>query len=94
MHIARADCLTGFVDAIEKIFPKTAVHSCIVHYLRIAMRFVAHKDRRAFDRDLKSSNLISRTPVGLVWLPKHTALPMFVPSLNKTHVKIENILTL
>tara|TARA_R110000744_G_scaffold132963_1_gene241243 strand:+ start:77 stop:1123 length:1047 start_codon:yes stop_codon:yes gene_type:complete len=54
VYIACVDGLTGFVDAIESIFPKTAVQRCIVHQIRNSMRFVAHKDRRAFARDLKA----------------------------------------
>jgi len=30
--IACVDGLTGFPDAIEAIFPKTTVQTCIVHY--------------------------------------------------------------
>lgn len=54
VYIACVDGLTGFSDAIESIFPKTAVQRCIVHQIRNSMRFVAHKDRRAFARDLKA----------------------------------------
>lgn len=54
VYIACVDGLTGFADAIESIFPKTAVQRCIVHQIRNSMRFVAHKDRRAFARDLKA----------------------------------------
>lgn len=54
VYIACVDGLTGFSDAIESIFPRTAVQRCIVHQIRNSMRFVAHKDRRAFARDLKA----------------------------------------
>ncbi len=54
VYIACVDGLTGFADAIESIFPKTAVQRCVVHQIRNSMRFVAHKDRRAFARDLKA----------------------------------------
>jgi len=54
VYIACVDGLTGFADAIESIFPKTAVQRCIVHQIRNSMRFVAHKNRRAFARDLKA----------------------------------------
>ena len=54
IYIACIDGLAGFAEAIESIFPKTAVQRCIVHQIRNSMRFVAHKDRRAFARDLKS----------------------------------------
>jgi transposase-like protein len=54
IYIACIDGLAGFAEAIESIFPKTAVQRCIVHQIRNSMRFVAHKDRRAFARDLKA----------------------------------------
>lgn len=54
VYIACVDGLAGFSDALESIFPKTAVQRCIVHQIRNSMRFVAHKDRRAFARDLKA----------------------------------------
>ena len=54
VYIACIDGLSGFAEAIESIFPKTAVQRCIVHQIRNSMRFVAHKDRRAFARDLKA----------------------------------------
>lgn len=54
IYIACVDGLAGFREAIESIFPKTAVQRCIVHQIRSSMRFVAHKDRRAFARDLKA----------------------------------------
>ena len=34
--IACVDGLTGFPDAIEAIFPKTTVQTCIVHLIRTA----------------------------------------------------------
>lgn len=54
IYLACVDGLAGFSEAIEGIFPKTAVQRCIVHQIRNSMRFVAHKDRRAFARDLKA----------------------------------------
>lgn len=54
IYLACIDGLAGFAEAIESIFPKTAVQRCIVHQIRNSMRFVAHKDRRAFARDLKA----------------------------------------
>ena len=54
IYIACIDGLAGFAEAIESIFPKTAVQRCIVHQIRNSMRFVAHKDRRAFARGLKA----------------------------------------
>ncbi len=47
------DGLTGFPDAIEAVYPKTWVQTCIVHMIRNSLKFVPYKDRRAVAKDLK-----------------------------------------
>ena len=47
------DGLTGFPEAIEAVFPKAWVQTCIVHQIRSSMRFVAYQDRKKVARDLK-----------------------------------------
>lgn len=47
------DGLKGFPDAIETVFPKTTVQTCIVHMIRNSMRYVSYKDRKAIARDLR-----------------------------------------
>jgi putative transposase len=47
------DGLEGFPDAIEAVFPKAWVQTCIVHLIRASLRFVPEKDRRAVAKDLK-----------------------------------------
>jgi putative transposase len=47
------DGLTGFPDAIEAVYPKAWVQTCLVHMVRAALRFVPYKDRRAVAADLK-----------------------------------------
>jgi putative transposase len=47
------DGLTGFPDAIEAVYPKAWVQTCLVHAVRAALRFVPYKDRRAVAADLK-----------------------------------------
>ena len=47
------DGLKGFPDAIESVFPKATVQTCIVHMLRNSMRYVSFKDRKAIARDLR-----------------------------------------
>jgi transposase-like protein len=47
------DGLEGFPDAIEAVFPKAWVQTCIVHLIRSSLRFVPDKDRKAVARDLK-----------------------------------------
>lgn len=51
--IACIDGLKGFPEAIEAVFPKTVVQTCIVHMIRNSLRFVAWGDRRAIGADLK-----------------------------------------
>jgi putative transposase len=51
--IACVDGLTGFPDAIEAIFPKTTVQTCIVHLIRASLRYVPRREREQVARDLK-----------------------------------------
>lgn len=51
--IACCDGLKGFPDAIETVFPKTIVQTCIVHMIRNSTRFVNWKERKAVAADLK-----------------------------------------
>ena len=54
IFIASMDGLTGFKEAIQAVFPKTLVQRCIIHQIRSSLRYVSHKDRKAFVRDLKT----------------------------------------
>ena len=45
--IACVDGLTGFPDAIEAIFPKTTVQTCMVHLLRASLKYVPAPRARA-----------------------------------------------
>lgn len=51
--IACVDGLSGFPDAIEAIFPKTTVQTCIVHLIRASLRYVPRREREQVARDLK-----------------------------------------
>ena len=51
--IACIDNLNGFQEAINSIFPKTTVQSCIIHQIRNSLKYVASKDQKAFMKDLK-----------------------------------------
>lgn len=53
IFIVCCDGLRGFPDAIEAVFPRTTVQTCIVHLIRSSTRFVAWKERRALIADLK-----------------------------------------
>ena len=54
IFIASVDGLTGFSEAIHAVFPKTLVQRCVIHQIRNSLRYVSHKDRKAFVRDLKT----------------------------------------
>jgi len=54
IFIASVDGLTGFSEAIQAVFPKTLVQRCVIHQIRNSLRYVSHKDRKAFVRDLKT----------------------------------------
>ena len=49
-----SDGLTGIKDAITTAFPKTEQQRCIVHMVRNTLKYVAHKDKKAFAKDLKT----------------------------------------
>ena len=53
IFIACVDGLKGFPQAIEAVFPKTTVQTCIVHMIRNSTRFVNYKDRKAVAAALK-----------------------------------------
>lgn len=44
--IACCDGLKGFPSAIEAVFPKTTVQTCIVHQVRHSLSFVSYGDRK------------------------------------------------
>ena len=47
------DGLSGFEEAIEAVFPKAWVQTCIVHQIRAGMRYVNHKDQKQVAADLR-----------------------------------------
>lgn len=51
--IACIDNLTGFSEAINSVYPKTEVQSCIVHQIRNSLKYVASKNQKEFMADLK-----------------------------------------
>ena len=51
--ICCVDGLKGFPEAIEAIFPKTAVQTCIVHLIRHSLKYVPRREREQVARDLK-----------------------------------------
>jgi putative transposase len=51
--IACVDGLKGFPEAIEAIFPKTTVQTCVVHLIRHSLKYVPRREREQVARDLK-----------------------------------------
>ena len=47
------DGLKGFPEAIETVFPKTTIQTCIVHMIRNSIRLVSWKDRKLVVAALK-----------------------------------------
>lgn len=54
LFIACIDGLTGFKEAIQAVFPRTAIQRCIIHQVRNSLKYVNWKDRKAFVGDLKT----------------------------------------
>lgn len=52
--IACVDGLKGFPEAIEVVYPKTAVQLCIVHMIRNSLKTVSWKDYKQLTTQLKS----------------------------------------
>ena len=51
--ICCVDGLKGFPDAIQSVFPHTAVQLCIVHQIRNSIKYVGSKHQKEFMKDLK-----------------------------------------
>lgn len=51
--ICAVDGLAGFEDAIEAVYPKAWVQTCVVHQIRSSMKYVSYKQRREVAGDLK-----------------------------------------
>ena len=54
IFIACVDGLKGFPEAIETIYPKTAVQLCIVHMVRYSLNYVNWKLRKEIAADLRT----------------------------------------
>jgi putative transposase len=51
--ICCVDGLKGFPEAIEAVFPKTTVQTCIVHLIRNSLKYVPRREFADVARDLK-----------------------------------------
>jgi putative transposase len=54
IFIACVDGLKGFPEAIETVYPKTAVQLCIVHMVRHSLNYVSWKLRKEIAADLRT----------------------------------------
>ena len=54
IFIACVDGLKGFPEAIEAVYPKTAVQLCLVHMVRHSLNYVSWKLRKEVAGDLKA----------------------------------------
>jgi len=68
MLIAVVDGLKGFPDAINAVFPETAVQTCIVHLIRNSMSFASWKDRKSIAQSLRSVYRAENAEAGLAAL--------------------------
>lgn len=48
------DNLKGFAEAVESIFPRTEIQTCIVHQIRNSFKYIGEKHKREFLTDLKT----------------------------------------
>ena len=53
IFIACIEGLTGFKEAIQAVFPQTAIQRCVIHQVRQSLNYISWKDRKAFVADLK-----------------------------------------
>jgi putative transposase len=51
--ICCVDGLKGFPEAIEAIFPRTTVQTCVVHLIGHSLKYVPRRERERVARDLK-----------------------------------------
>ena len=54
IFIACVDGLEGFPEAIEAVYPQTAVQLCVVHMVRHSLNYVSWKMRKEVAADLKA----------------------------------------
>jgi transposase-like protein len=51
--IVCVDGLNGFCEAIEAVFPRSWVQTCIVHQIRSSLKYASFKEKRELARNLK-----------------------------------------
>lgn len=83
--IACCDGLKGFPAAIEAVFPRTVVQTCVVHQVRYSLSFVGWAERKALAADLRAiytapSEEAARTELDAFEAKHGKRLPMIVRS--------------
>ena len=68
IFIACCDGLKGFPQAIEAVFPRAIVQTCIVHLIRSSTRFVSWAHRKAVIADLRAVYAAATEDAALVAL--------------------------
>lgn len=53
VYIACVDGLSGFVEAINTVYPEAKVQLCIVHMVRNSVKYASYKDMKALTADLR-----------------------------------------
>ncbi|MCA2966928.1 MAG: IS256 family transposase [Acidobacteriaceae bacterium] len=53
VYLFCTDGLKGFAQAIESVFPKAQVQTCIVHLIRASLNYASWKERKALATDLR-----------------------------------------
>ena len=73
--IAVVDGLKGFPEAIEAIFPRTIVQTCIVHLIRHSLEFVSWADRKPVVPQLRAIYRAKDADAGIAALEAFAAGP-------------------
>ena len=73
--IAVVDGLKGFPEAINAVYPRTIVQTCIVHLIRHSMNFASWKDRKGIAKALKVIYRAADAKAGLVALDEFEQSP-------------------
>jgi putative transposase len=53
VFIVCTDGLKGFAEAVEAVYPRAMVQTCIVHLIRASLNYVSWKERKTVAADLK-----------------------------------------
>ena len=74
--IAVVDGLKGFPEAIEAVFPRTIVQTCIVHLIRHSLEFVSWADRKPVVPQLRAIYRAKDADAGIAALEAFAAGPL------------------